>query len=127
MIRKIDLIISWLILLGGLVYCALTFVWHQYGLENAYFPAIALLNVLMGVTNIFRVTDNQPVIVKCAIPVNVIVLGYALYVIYLLANKGPIPLPPIVGTTWMAIVFVFSLFNFFEMSHKNTLVTAKKP
>lgn len=114
MSRKIDFTLSCLILIAGLIYVGLTFHWERYGLERAYFPAIALMNVLVGITNILRTTDNQPAIIKCSVAINAIVFGYALYILYLLAALGFYEVAPIIGTTAIAIVLILSIKNLIE-------------
>ena len=123
MIRKIDFTLSCLILLAGLVYVGLIFQWERYGLERAYFPAIALMNVMLGITNVLRTKDNQLVIVKCAVVINTIVFGYAFYVIYLLADLGFYEVPPIVGTLAISIVLGLSVQNLLEKLRMSAVST----
>lgn len=120
MTKKFELILSYLLLGGGLWYFGLVFAWNQYGLERAYFPAIALTNIMMGLINLARVRDQQPTIVKLALPLNIIITGYALYIGYLCAVAGILTAPPIIDMSWMVIITCFSAVHYIRQPHSNT-------
>ena len=108
--RKMDFTISFLILVFGLIYCVLTFLWNQYGLERAYFPGIALMYIICGAVNLLRHKHDQTALTLNAVATNAVTLLYSVYIAYL-ANITALVLPPFIATTCVLFASVFSIIQ----------------